>query len=101
MARTALTAHRAGAGRPGLLITVLSFALALAILVCWFAKPALWSESRYQTRGASRMFALHPDGERFAFSPAPPTSNGTRPDKVALFFNFFDELRRIAPATRR
>jgi Tol biopolymer transport system component len=66
-----------------------------------FEKPALWSESRYQTRGASRMFALHPDGERFAFSPAPPTSNGTRPDKVALFFNFFDELRRIAPAARR
>jgi len=64
-------------------------------------KPRLWSEGRYQTRGASRMFDLHPDGERFVLAAAPQTPGGAKQDKVVFISNFFDELRRIAPATTR
>jgi len=42
------------------------------------------------------MFDLHPDGERVAVAPATQTG-GVKQDKVVLFLNFFDELRRIAP----
>jgi serine/threonine-protein kinase len=64
-------------------------------------KPRLWSEGRYQTRGASRMFDLHPDGTRFALAPVSQSPTVTRPDKAVLVFNFLDELRRIAPVTPR
>ena len=63
-------------------------------------KPRLWSEGRYQTRGPERMFDLHPDGTRFALAPVSQSPNVARPDKAILVFNFFDELRRIAPASR-
>jgi hypothetical protein len=39
---------------------------------------------------------LHPDGQRFAVAPAVDES-AVRQDKVVFIFNFFDELRRIAP----
>ena len=60
-------------------------------------KPRLWSEGRYQTRGPNRMFDLHPDGERFVLAPAakPPD------DHLTFVFNFFEQLRRIAPLTRQ
>lgn len=64
-------------------------------------KPRLWSEGRYQVRGANRMFDLHPDGERFVLAAAPQTPAGAKQDKVVFISNFFDELRRIAPATPR
>ena len=64
-------------------------------------KPRLWSEGRYMTRGSSRMFDLHPDGERFALAPAAQAPGGAKQDKVVFIFNFFDELRRIAPARAR
>lgn len=41
-------------------------------------------------------FDLHPDGQRFAVLKAPETQS-TKIDKIVLIFNFFDELRRIAP----
>ena len=63
-------------------------------------KPQLWSEARHITRPGSRMFDLHPDGERFALVAMPETQTETRPDKVIVVFSFFDELRRIAPVTR-
>ena len=63
-------------------------------------KPQLWSEARHITRPASRMFDLHPDGERFALVAMPETQTETGPDKVIVVFSFFDELRRIAPVTR-
>jgi hypothetical protein len=44
-----------------------------------------------------RPYALHPDGRRFAIATAPQDS-GAKQDKVVLVFNFFDELRRLAPA---
>lgn len=63
--------------------------------------PRLWTEGRYQTRGSRRRFDLHPDGERIALAPDSPTSIGAKQDQVVLIFNFFEELRRIAPATKR
>ncbi|MFN2447898.1 MAG: TolB family protein, partial [Vicinamibacterales bacterium] len=63
--------------------------------------PRLWSEGRYQTRGSNRMFDLHPDGERFALAPVAQTAVGAKPDKAVFIFNFFDELHRIAPVTKR
>jgi Tol biopolymer transport system component len=66
-------------------------------------KARLWSDGRYLERAGNRGFDLHPDGERFAvaFAPAAQTPSGTKQDKVVFMFNFFDELRRIAPATKR
>ena len=68
-------------------------------------RPRLWSEGRYLTRPARistlvRNFDLHPDGERFALAPVTETQTAKQ-DHVTLIFNFFDELRRIAPAARR
>jgi len=63
-------------------------------------KPRVWSETPVQVRplsGAS--FDLHPDGERVVMAPATAATSG--PTHVTLIFNFFDELRRLAPVTKR
>ena len=63
-------------------------------------KPRVWSETPVQLRpltGAS--FDLHPDGERVAMAPATQATAG--PTHVTLIFNFFDELRRMAPRSAR
>jgi hypothetical protein len=62
-------------------------------------KPRIWSETRYVGRPRLRSFDLHPDGDRFALEVAPDI-DAAKLDKVTFIFNFFDELRRIAPATR-
>ena len=48
----------------------------------------------------SRMFDLHPDGTRVAFAPV-PLSPAVKQDKLTFLFNFFDELRRIAPVAKQ
>jgi Tol biopolymer transport system component len=64
-------------------------------------KPQIWSKRRFVVRGRqNRMFDLHPDGTRFALAPVEQTG-GAKQDKVVFLFNFFDELRRIAPPTKR
>ena len=63
-------------------------------------KPRVWSETPVQVRpliGAS--FDLHPDGERVVMAPGTAATAG--PTHVTLIFNFFDELRRLAPVTTR
>ena len=60
-------------------------------------KPRLWWTGRYMTRPRPSHFDLHPDGERFALAPAPEVQAEVRRDHVTFIFNFFDELRRIAP----
>ena len=63
-------------------------------------KPRVWSERKMQPRPRLRFFDLHPDGERFAVSAAETPAEDRR-DKIVFIFNFFDELRRIAPAAKR
>ena len=67
-------------------------------------KPRLWSEGRYLARPfritSFRSFDLHPDGERFALAPVTETQTAAKQDKLVLIFNFFDELRRLAPVKR-
>ena len=60
-------------------------------------KPRPWPGARHQTRGQNRLFDVHPDGDRLALAPAFQTPGYSQPDNVVFFFNFFDELRRIAP----
>jgi hypothetical protein len=57
-------------------------------------KPWPWMNGRYEPRGTSRMFDLHPDGERLALRPATQTLEEVKQDHVTFIFNFFDELRR-------
>jgi serine/threonine-protein kinase len=64
-------------------------------------QPRSWSDGRYVPRVSERAFDLHPDGERFALAFEPKTPGGARGDHLTFIFNFFDELRRIAPATRK
>ena len=69
-------------------------------------KPQLWSDDRFLQRRTGWSFAggasidLHPDGDRFAVALADPQAAG-KLDKIVFIFNFFDELRRIASATKR
>jgi serine/threonine-protein kinase len=67
-------------------------------------KPRLWTERRFTQRInaiAPRSLGLHPDGDRFALAASPETGVSADQNKVVFVFNFFDELRRIAPPTRR
>jgi hypothetical protein len=43
-------------------------------------------------------YDLHPDGNRFALVSAQGAPANL--DKVVFVFNFFDELRRLAPVTK-
>lgn len=67
-------------------------------------KPQPWSEGQMTGSPMSNLgvsYGLHPDGERLVValpSQAPPTTQG---DKIVFVFNFFDELRRIAPISRK
>jgi len=60
------------------------------------AKPRVWSETPIQVRPLiAATFDLHPDGKRVAMAPVTHATAG--PTHVTLVFNFFDELRRVAP----
>jgi serine/threonine-protein kinase len=65
-------------------------------------KPRLWSERKIERRSRLRSFDLHPDGERFAVAATEvPVPDQAALNKVVFIFNFFDELRRIAPPAKR
>ena len=57
-----------------------------------------WSDFFLTSRPRQRPFDLHPDGERIAASRR---STPHAQDKVVFVFNFFDDLRRIAPSGKR
>jgi serine/threonine-protein kinase len=61
--------------------------------------PVVWAKTRIgaRPRAPSRDLDLHPDGKRFAVS-ATEDQTAFKEDKVVIIANFFDELRRIAPA---
>ena len=61
-------------------------------------KPRVLAETQTMLRPRQRSYSVHPDGERFAMAPVPEETE--KQDKVVFIFNFFDELRRIAPANR-
>jgi len=62
-------------------------------------KPRLWSPGQFTNRGTAINFALHPDGKRFAVLKSGNANNAPPPiNKASFIFNFFDELRRKAPA---
>jgi serine/threonine-protein kinase len=64
-------------------------------------KPRVWSEQAIlPPRRAPRGFDLHPDGERIA-AAVPSGQPEEKLDKVTFIFNFFDELRRIAPPAKK
>ncbi len=63
-------------------------------------KPRVWSPGLVPLSWA-RTYDLHPDGERVAVLKTSGDEAEARRDKVVLIQNFFDELRRIAPAGRR
>ena len=63
-------------------------------------KPRLWSERPLSPRSRQRWYDLHPDGDRMALS-ATADSPQSKQDKVVFIFNFFDELRRLAPTGRQ
>ena len=63
-------------------------------------KPRVWSGTLVQRRPLSgNSFDLDPDGTRVVMSPGTAATAG--PTHVTLWFNFFDELRRLAPVTKR
>ena len=59
-------------------------------------KPLVWSEALVQRRPLSgNSFDLEPDGTRVVMAPGTAATAG--PTHVTLWFNFFDELRRLSP----
>jgi Tol biopolymer transport system component len=63
-------------------------------------KPRVWSPTSYFTVGGlARTYDIHPDGRRLAIS-TPAESRINRRTAVTMIFNFFEELRRVAPAAR-
>ena len=64
-------------------------------------KPRPWSERRFSVSTSwTGGFDLHPDGQRFALATIRDNQTAVKQDKVVFIFNFFDELRRLAPARR-
>ncbi len=61
-------------------------------------KPTVWLDARLSTRPRppSRDLDMHPDGKRFAVGASDEQALALQ-NRVVFVFNFFDELRRIAP----
>jgi hypothetical protein len=60
-------------------------------------KPRLWSDHRFANFVTSKNYDLAPDGKRFAVLEAPESEQ--KPEThVNVLLNFFDEVRRRAPA---
>ena len=66
-------------------------------------KPRLWSPAQFTNTvsGDARNYDLHPDGKCFAVLMPPGRVEAAKVEKITFVFNFFDELRRIAPPAKR
>jgi serine/threonine-protein kinase len=66
-------------------------------------QPRLWSEKRFLQRPGSddRTLDLHPDGTRFAVAADTESQVAAKQDKIVFVFNFFDELRRRVPVSKK
>jgi hypothetical protein len=64
-------------------------------------KPRPWSDTVFSSTPPVGLYGpgwdMHPDSQRFAVAPAMTGADTGRSGQVALLFNFFDELRRVAP----
>jgi Tol biopolymer transport system component len=61
--------------------------------------PRRWSETRLtELNSSQRNFDIHPDGQR-VLAVISPQGDAARPE-VVYVSNFFDELRRLAPAKK-
>ena len=56
-----------------------------------------WSDMRVPQQRGQGLYDVHPDGVRFAVAPAPDQTVKARRDTMVVVFNFFDELKRLAP----
>jgi serine/threonine-protein kinase len=63
-------------------------------------KPQVWSPQPILPRPRYRWLDLHPDGERFVVAAPTAAQTEDKRDKIVFIFNFFDELRRIAPVAK-
>jgi serine/threonine-protein kinase len=62
-------------------------------------KPRRVADTRFAQRAQNRMFDIHPRGDRFML--AVETNTGSSGEQKAVFvFDFFNELRQIAPVSR-
>jgi Tol biopolymer transport system component len=66
-----------------------------------FDRPRAIPNARIGPRPRQRDFDVHPDGKRFAVGPVAPAPPATAQRSVVLVFNFFEELKRMAPRGRR
>ena len=61
-------------------------------------KPRLWSKTPIRSSSGDSYYDLHPDGKRLAV--AATENRDVVRDHVVFAFNFFDYLRKIAPAKK-
>jgi serine/threonine-protein kinase len=76
-------------------LMVVSYAEHAGSFVAGAARPGF--PGHIPTQQGVRGFDLHPDGDRFAVLQEGAEPGGAR-EEVVLLSNFFDELRRLAPA---
>jgi Tol biopolymer transport system component len=65
------------------------------------ARPRVWSNAHYRRVGAMPIWALHPDGKRIAMFPPEAVPENAGGPRFGFLLNFFDELRRRAPAEKK
>ena len=61
-------------------------------------KPRLWTETRLRPLATLSNYDLAPDGKRLAAMVGGDASGQKEPTHLTFLLNFFDELRRRAPA---
>ena len=61
---------------------------------------SVWADTRVPQRPRQGSYDLHPDGARFAVAPESDQPQRPKQDTLVVVFNFFDELRRLAPRRR-
>jgi serine/threonine-protein kinase len=63
-------------------------------------KPRFWTEARLPIFGGASCFDLAPDGKRLAAIAGGDSHDDRPPTHLTFLLNFFDELRRKAPARK-
>ncbi len=64
-------------------------------------RPRVWADAAITAFGPNRNLDLHRDGKRFVVLRSEATQSGEKSHKVVMIQNFFEELRRIAPPSKR